>query len=139
MDRIAQSKAWRLNSSPASMSPRSRRLLAAAKFESVCSIGSCDSATSEVVRGRIASASSTLPTHASILTGLYMFNHRQVANETPLDASLPNLARIARDAGHDPTLFGYTDTPLGPQGSGAANWVCPDCGARKEDFEMVEI
>ena len=19
------------------------------------------------------------------------------------------------------------------------NWVCPDCGARKEDFEMVEI
>jgi len=20
-----------------------------------------------------------------------------------------------------------------------ANWSCPDCGARKEDFEMVEI
>jgi len=19
------------------------------------------------------------------------------------------------------------------------NWVCPDCGARKEDFEMVEV
>ena len=19
------------------------------------------------------------------------------------------------------------------------NWVCPDCGARKEDFEMVEL
>ena len=19
------------------------------------------------------------------------------------------------------------------------NWICPDCGARKEDFEMVEI
>ena len=19
------------------------------------------------------------------------------------------------------------------------NWVCPDCGARKEDFELVEI
>lgn len=19
------------------------------------------------------------------------------------------------------------------------NWVCPDCGARKEDFEMIEI
>ena len=19
------------------------------------------------------------------------------------------------------------------------NWVCPDCGARREDFEMVEI
>jgi rubredoxin len=19
------------------------------------------------------------------------------------------------------------------------NWVCPDCGARKDDFEMVEI
>ncbi len=21
----------------------------------------------------------------------------------------------------------------------AMNWVCPDCGARKEDFEMVRI
>ncbi|MFA7291719.1 MAG: rubredoxin [Rhodocyclaceae bacterium] len=20
-----------------------------------------------------------------------------------------------------------------------ANWVCPECGARKEDFEMIEI
>lgn len=25
----------------------------------------------------------------------------------------------------------WDDVPL--------NWVCPDCGARKEDFEMVEI
>ena len=25
----------------------------------------------------------------------------------------------------------WQDVPL--------NWVCPDCGARKEDFEMVEI
>lgn len=76
-------------------------------------------------RNHYAQASPCGPARASILTGLYMFNHRQVANETPLDASLPNLARIARAAGHDPTLFGYTDTPLGPQGSGAANWVCP--------------
>jgi len=21
----------------------------------------------------------------------------------------------------------------------APNWTCPDCGARKEDFEMIEI
>ena len=20
-----------------------------------------------------------------------------------------------------------------------SNWVCPDCGARKEDFEMIEV
>lgn len=25
----------------------------------------------------------------------------------------------------------WSDVPL--------NWVCPECGARKEDFEMVEI
>lgn len=59
-------------------------------------------------RNHYAQASPCGPARALILTGLYMFNHRQVANETPLDASLPNLARIAREAGHDPTLFGYT-------------------------------
>lgn len=25
----------------------------------------------------------------------------------------------------------WTDVPM--------NWTCPECGARKEDFEMVEI
>ncbi|WP_223912744.1 rubredoxin [Rhodoferax lithotrophicus] len=30
-----------------------------------------------------------------------------------------------------PPGVAWQDVPL--------NWVCPDCGARKEDFEMVRI
>jgi rubredoxin len=36
---------------------------------------------------------------------------------TPITASLPGTA--------------WEDVPM--------NWTCPECGARKEDFEMVRI
>ena len=55
------------------------------------------------------------PARASLLTGLYLMNHRSVVNGTPLDARHPNLAREARRAGYDPTLFGYTDTTIDPR------------------------
>ena len=29
--------------------------------------------------------------------------------------------------------------PRGTEPRTMSLWVCPDCGARKEDFEMVEI
>ncbi|MBX6321450.1 MAG: sulfatase-like hydrolase/transferase, partial [Rhodospirillaceae bacterium] len=56
------------------------------------------------------------PARASLLTGLYMMNHRSVRNGTPLDARFTNLALEARKAGYEPTLFGYTDTSADPRG-----------------------
>jgi arylsulfatase A-like enzyme len=60
-----------------------------------------------------------------------MFNHRQVANNTPLEAGLANLASILGQGGYAPALFGYTDTPLDPRAPAPAgemerfDWVCP--------------
>ena len=55
------------------------------------------------------------PSRTSMLTGLYMMNHRSVKNGTPLDDRLTNIAREVRKAGYDPTLFGYTDTSPDPR------------------------
>ena len=55
------------------------------------------------------------PSRASILTGRYLMNHRAVNNGTPLSADTPNLAGCLREAGYDPTLFGYTDTAVDPR------------------------
>ena len=56
------------------------------------------------------------PARASLLTGLYMMNHRSVHNGTPLDSRHGNIALEVRRAGYDPALIGYTDTSLDPQG-----------------------
>jgi arylsulfatase A-like enzyme len=55
------------------------------------------------------------PARASLLTGLYAHNHRSVRNGIPLDDRHTNLARELRKAGHDPVLFGYTDTAVDPR------------------------
>lgn len=73
------------------------------------------------------------PARASILTGMYMFNHRQVGNGTPLDARLTNLAlEVCRERFAEAALFGYTDTPHDPRrytpqdaAMDPAAWVCP--------------
>ena len=39
-------------------------------------------------------------------------------------------AKVLPDEGIAPGTR-WTDVPI--------NWTCPECGARKEDFEMVEI
>ena len=54
------------------------------------------------------------PGRACLYTGTYQMNNRVVANGTPLDDRLDNLARAARRAGFDPTLFGYTDQGVDP-------------------------
>ena len=54
------------------------------------------------------------PGRAALYTGTYQMNNRVVANGTPLDRRLDNLARVARRAGFDPTLFGYTDQGVDP-------------------------
>ena len=56
------------------------------------------------------------PSRTSLLTGLYLMNHRSGRNGTPLDARHTNMALEARKAGYDPVLFGYTDTSLDPRG-----------------------
>jgi arylsulfatase A-like enzyme len=55
------------------------------------------------------------PSRTSLLTGMYLMNHRSGRNGTPLDARHSNLALEARKAGFDPTLFGYTDTSHDPR------------------------
>ncbi len=54
------------------------------------------------------------PGRAALYTGMYQMNNRVVANGTPLAGSFDNLALVARRAGFDPTLFGYTDQGLDP-------------------------
>jgi arylsulfatase A-like enzyme len=55
------------------------------------------------------------PSRTSLLTGMYMLNHRSVRNGTPLDARFTNIAREVRKAGYDPSLIGYTDTSADPR------------------------
>ncbi|MBX7071491.1 MAG: alkaline phosphatase family protein [Microthrixaceae bacterium] len=55
------------------------------------------------------------PSRASLYTGMYAHNHRSILNGTPLDARFTNIALLARDAGYEPALFGYTDTSVDPR------------------------
>lgn len=61
------------------------------------------------------------PARASLLTGLYLMNHRSVRNGTPLDRRHTNVALEARRVGFDPALFGYTDTSADPRGLAPAD------------------
>lgn len=56
------------------------------------------------------------PARTSLLTGLYMMNHRSTHNGTPLESRHTNIALETRKAGYDPSLIGYTDTSLDPRG-----------------------
>ena len=58
------------------------------------------------------------PGRASLLTGLYMMNHRVVANGVPLDARHATLPRVLTGAGIEPYLIGYTSTTADPRRAG---------------------
>ncbi len=66
-------------------------------------------------RRHYAGAAPCSPARASPYTGLYQMNHRVCRNGSPLDARFDNVALMARRAGYDPTLFGYTDTAPDPR------------------------
>ena len=59
---------------------------------------------------------------------------RRLAEEKPdlilMDVVMPgqNGFQLTRTITRDPL---FADVPM--------NWTCPECGARKEDFEMVQI
>jgi arylsulfatase A-like enzyme len=76
-----------------------------------------DAVTADGVRfaRHYAQAAPCAPGRASLYTGQYQMNHRVVANGTPLDHRFDNVARAARRAGYDPTLFGYTDHGVDPR------------------------
>ena len=61
------------------------------------------------------------PSRTSLLTGLYLMNHRAGRNGTPLDGRHTNIALEARKAGHEPVLFGYTDSGTDPRGQGSSD------------------
>jgi arylsulfatase A-like enzyme len=54
------------------------------------------------------------PARASLLTGLYLMNHRAVQNTIPLSGRFTNLAHELRRGGYDPALVGYTTTTPDP-------------------------
>ncbi|MCC6470165.1 MAG: alkaline phosphatase family protein [Alphaproteobacteria bacterium] len=56
------------------------------------------------------------PSRTSLLTGMYMMNHRSVRNGTPLDSRFTTLALEMRKLGYAPSLIGYTDISLDPRG-----------------------
>jgi arylsulfatase A-like enzyme len=66
-------------------------------------------------RQHFCQATPCAPSRASLLTGLYLMNHRVVFNGTPLDQRHDNIARMARRHGYDPVLFGYTDQTRDPR------------------------
>ena len=55
------------------------------------------------------------PGRASLYTGMYAMNHRVVGNGSPLDRRFDNIAMLARRAGYEPALFGYTDQAIDPR------------------------
>ncbi len=59
-------------------------------------------------RRHYTTASPCGPARTSLLTGLYLMNHRVVRNGTPLDARHTNIAYELRKAGIAPAMFGYT-------------------------------
>jgi len=59
------------------------------------------------------------PARASLLTSLYMMNHRAVQNTIPLAERFTNLAHELRRGGYDPALVGYTTTTPDPRHTSA--------------------
>jgi len=55
------------------------------------------------------------PGRACLYTGTYQMHNRVLANGTPLDDRLDNVARMARRLGYEPTLFGYSDQGVDPR------------------------
>ncbi|MBC7801457.1 MAG: alkaline phosphatase family protein [Gemmatimonadaceae bacterium] len=77
------------------------------------------------------------PARASLLTGLYLMNHRAVQNTVPLDARHTTLPRALRNTGYDPALVGYTTTTPDPRTTGPADPRFSVLGDNMEGWRCV--
>lgn len=74
-----------------------------------------------VLRRHFSQSAPCSPGRAALYTGTYQMNNRVVANGTPHPRGVANVATVARSAGFDPTLFGYTDQALNPRAATGEN------------------
>jgi arylsulfatase A-like enzyme len=77
------------------------------------------------------------PARASLLTGMYMMNHRVVRNGIPLDARHTNLALESRKAGYSPAIFGYTSSTPDPRGRSPNDPALRDQHGNMPGFDEV--
>lgn len=77
------------------------------------------------------------PARASLLTGLYLMNHRAVQNTVPLDARHMNLGKALRLLGYDPALIGYTTTTPDPRTTGPRDPRFTTLGDLMDGFRSV--
>lgn len=77
------------------------------------------------------------PARASLLTGLYLMNHRAVQNTVPLDARHTNLGKQLRLIGYDPALIGYTTTTPDPRTTGPQDPRFTTLGDLMDGFRSV--
>jgi len=77
------------------------------------------------------------PGRASLLTGLYQFNHRAVQNTIPLDARHLTLPKALRRLGYDPALIGYTTTTPDPRTTTADDPRFRVLGDHMEGFRAI--
>jgi arylsulfatase A-like enzyme len=77
------------------------------------------------------------PARASLLTGLYLMNHRAVQNTVPLDIRHTNLAKQLRRIGYDPALIGYTTSTPDPRGTEPADPRFTYLGDLMDGFRSV--
>ena len=88
-------------------------------------------------RNHVTTAVPCGPARASLHTGLYLMNHRQVQNWVPLDRRHTTLPQAARAAGHDPALIGYTTTPPDPRTTSANDPRFRSLGDTMEGWRAV--
>jgi arylsulfatase A-like enzyme len=88
-------------------------------------------------RNHVTTAVPCGPARASLLTGLYLMNHRAVQNTVPLDSRHMNLAKALRRVGYDPALIGYTTTTPDPRTTGERDPRFAMLGDLMEGFRSV--
>jgi len=88
-------------------------------------------------RNHVTTAVPCGPARSSLLTGLYLMNHRAVQNTVPLDARHTNLGKALRLIGYDPALIGYTTTTPDPRTTGPRDPRFTTLGDLMDGFRSV--
>lgn len=88
-------------------------------------------------RNHVTNAVPCGPARASLLTGLYLMNHRAVQNTVPLDARHMNLGKALRGIGYDPALIGYTTSTPDPRATTSEDFRFTLLGDLMEGFRSV--